>query len=113
MDDTDLQVLSSPGSLSESEIAIVLKSQEDYRSLLRENQRLEKLLEEGGGQQRLDWILLLIGVGIGTLIGFLCAIPLSNFAYRSGLDEGMRWKQDLCQIKHPRSASAYQHCINQ
>lgn len=122
MDETDLQILSSPGSLSESEIGIILKSQEDYRNLLKENHtqgkkivKLEKLLSEErcSDKQQPDWVLILLGSVVGFLFGFpLSGILVANFAYENGQADGLKWKQELCQIKHPKSASAYQDCLN-
>lgn len=125
MNETDLQVLSSPGNLTESEIGIVLKAQEDYQSLLKENYAKDKkiislerqLLQEQNispWREHPEWVSVLLGGVIGFFFGStLVAIPLSNFAYDSGQSDGLKWKQELCQIKHPRSATAYQSCLSQ
>lgn len=118
MNETDLQVLSSPGNLTESEIGIILKAQEDYQNLLKESYAkdkkilsLEKQIAglQGYSENRGDWFLTFLG-GMSAFV-MLCVI-LTTCSYQSGMEKGLRWKQELCQIKHPRSASAYQSCLS-
>lgn len=121
MEETDVEILHSPGSLSDSEIGILLKSQQDFHNLLREVQekdrRIEKLknllTEAQTSTTKIVGFgdLFLVGIA-GILAGFFFSfILVGRFSYESGEAAGLKWKQELCQMKHPKSASAYQDCL--
>lgn len=119
MNDTDVEVLSTPG-YTNSEIEILLKSQNDYWDLVKEChtkdkkiERLEKQISENCNQQKTDWVLLMVGLGGGFIWGVMfCIFPLSHFSYQSGIEKGLEYKRELCQTKYPKSVSAYQDCIS-